>query len=194
MNIHEYQAKEVLRGFGAPVPRGKAAFTVEEAVAAAEELPRPGLGGEGADPCRRPRQGRRRQGGQVHRGCGKGSQAHAGHDAGHASDRPAWPRSKAPLYRGRLGDRRASFIFPPWSTAPPAASPSSSPPKAAWISKKWRTRRRRRSTTFQIEPAAGYSPYIGNQIAAALKLKGDAAKQMRRAWSRASTTPSSPRT
>src|ERR1700709_2844074 len=41
MNIHEYQAKEVLRGFGTPVPRGKAAFTVEEAVAAARELPGP---------------------------------------------------------------------------------------------------------------------------------------------------------
>jgi succinyl-CoA synthetase beta subunit len=32
--------------------------------------------------------------------------------------------------------------------------------------------------TFQIEPAAGYSPYVGNEIAAALKLKGDTAKQM----------------
>ena len=31
--------------------------------------------------------------------------------------------------------------------------------------------------TFQIEPAAGYSPYIGNQIAAALRLKGDEIKQ-----------------
>ena len=38
MNIHEYQAKEVLRGFGVPVPKGKAAFSVEEAVAAAKEL------------------------------------------------------------------------------------------------------------------------------------------------------------
>src|SRR6516164_4501971 len=38
MNIHEYQAKEVLRGFGAPVPRGKPAFTTSEAVAAAQEL------------------------------------------------------------------------------------------------------------------------------------------------------------
>src|SRR3954466_9552738 len=41
MNIHEYQAKEVLRGFGAPVPTGKPAFTVEEAVAAAKALPGP---------------------------------------------------------------------------------------------------------------------------------------------------------
>src|SRR6202000_1263925 len=32
--------------------------------------------------------------------------------------------------------------------------------------------------TFQIEPAAGYSPYVGNEIATALKLKGDAAKQI----------------
>ena len=38
MNIHEYQAKEVLRAFGVPVPKGKPAFTVEEAVKAAEEL------------------------------------------------------------------------------------------------------------------------------------------------------------
>src|SRR5262249_49463125 len=38
MNIHEYQGKEVLRGFGVRVPRGKPAFTVEEAVAAAEAL------------------------------------------------------------------------------------------------------------------------------------------------------------
>src|ERR1700723_2644160 len=38
MNIHEYQAKEVLRGFGVPVPRGKAAFSVDEAVAAAQKL------------------------------------------------------------------------------------------------------------------------------------------------------------
>ena len=38
MNIHEYQAKEILRSFGAPVPRGKAAFSADEAVAAAKEL------------------------------------------------------------------------------------------------------------------------------------------------------------
>ncbi|MCW5575955.1 MAG: ADP-forming succinate--CoA ligase subunit beta [Burkholderiales bacterium] len=41
MNIHEYQAKAVLGGFGVPVPKGKAAFTVDEAVAAAKELPGP---------------------------------------------------------------------------------------------------------------------------------------------------------
>jgi succinyl-CoA synthetase beta subunit len=38
MNIHEYQAKAVLREFGAPVSKGKPAFSPDEAVAAASEL------------------------------------------------------------------------------------------------------------------------------------------------------------
>ncbi len=41
MNIHEYQAKELLAKFGAPVPAGYAALTVEEAVEAASKLPGP---------------------------------------------------------------------------------------------------------------------------------------------------------
>src|ERR1700686_5483069 len=40
MNIHEYQAKAVLREFGVPVPRGIPATSVDEAVKAAN-----GLGG-----------------------------------------------------------------------------------------------------------------------------------------------------
>lgn len=38
MNIHEYQAKELLKSYGVPVPEGIPAFTVEEAVKAAETL------------------------------------------------------------------------------------------------------------------------------------------------------------
>ncbi len=38
MNIHEYQAKAVLKTFGVPVSRGIAVFTPEEAKKAAEEL------------------------------------------------------------------------------------------------------------------------------------------------------------
>ena len=38
MNIHEYQAKAVLREFGVPVPRGIPVFKVEDAEAAATEL------------------------------------------------------------------------------------------------------------------------------------------------------------
>jgi succinyl-CoA synthetase beta subunit len=41
MNIHEYQAKELLAKFGVPVPSGHAAMSVEEAVEAAKKLPGP---------------------------------------------------------------------------------------------------------------------------------------------------------
>jgi succinyl-CoA synthetase beta subunit len=38
MNIHEYQAKAVLKEFGVPVPRGKPIFAPEDVEAAAQEL------------------------------------------------------------------------------------------------------------------------------------------------------------
>jgi succinyl-CoA synthetase beta subunit len=38
MKIHEYQAKQILRQYNVPVPRGKVAFSAEEARAIAEEL------------------------------------------------------------------------------------------------------------------------------------------------------------
>ncbi len=38
MKIHEYQGKEILRQFGVPTPRGIPAFTVQEAVEAAQKL------------------------------------------------------------------------------------------------------------------------------------------------------------
>ncbi len=38
MNIHEYQAKIILRKYGVPVPNGKVAYTPEEAEKAAQEL------------------------------------------------------------------------------------------------------------------------------------------------------------
>jgi succinyl-CoA synthetase beta subunit len=41
MNIHEYQAKELLAKYGVPVPAGHAAMSVEEAVEAAGKLPGP---------------------------------------------------------------------------------------------------------------------------------------------------------
>ena len=41
MNIHEYQAKELLRKFGVAIPAGVPAMTVDEAVAGAKSLPGP---------------------------------------------------------------------------------------------------------------------------------------------------------
>jgi succinyl-CoA synthetase beta subunit len=41
MNVHEYQAKELLRGYGVPVAQGAPAFSPEQAVEAARSLPGP---------------------------------------------------------------------------------------------------------------------------------------------------------
>ena len=41
MNVHEYQAKELLRQYGVPLAQGAPAFTVDEAVKAAQTLPGP---------------------------------------------------------------------------------------------------------------------------------------------------------
>ena len=38
MKIHEYQGKDILRQFGVPTPRGVACFSVDEALAAAQQL------------------------------------------------------------------------------------------------------------------------------------------------------------
>ena len=41
MNIHEHQAKDVLKKYGVSVPKGGAAYSVDEAVKVAKELPGP---------------------------------------------------------------------------------------------------------------------------------------------------------
>ena len=61
MDLLEYQGKQLFARHGVPVPSGKPATTVDEAVAAAEEIGYP-VRGQGAGADRRPRQGRRHQG------------------------------------------------------------------------------------------------------------------------------------
>ena len=98
MNIHEYQAKELLKGYGVAVLDGHVAWTPDEAAAAAGEAARPGLRGEVADPCRRARgralrrrpdrQGRRAPGPLDRRGAGRGrgdDRPHAGDEADRAA-------------------------------------------------------------------------------------------------------------
>jgi len=41
LDIHEHQAKELLKSYNIPTPQGKAVFSVEDAVLAAKELPGP---------------------------------------------------------------------------------------------------------------------------------------------------------
>jgi succinyl-CoA synthetase beta subunit len=176
MNIHEYQAKEVLRGFGVPVPKGKAAFTVEEAVAAAKELPGPvwvvkaqihagGRGKGGGVKVVKSIEDVRKE---ATRMLGMTLVTHQTGPAGrlvkrlYIEDGSAIERE---LYLSALVDRatsRIAFIVSTEGGMDIEEVAHKTPEKIQ---------------TFQIEPAVGYSPYVGLDIATALKLKGEAAKQ-----------------
>ncbi len=177
MNIHEYQAKEVLRGFGVPVPKGKPAFTVDEAVAAAEAL-----GGPVWVVKAQIHAGGRGKGGGVKvvksiQDVKKEAQRMLGmtlvtHQTGphgrlvkrlYIEDGSAIDRE---LYLSALVDRatsRIAFIVSTEGGMDIEEVAHKTPDKIH---------------TFQIEPAAGYSPYVGNEIAVALGLKGEQAKQI----------------
>ena len=98
MDLLEYQGKQLFARHGVPVPAGAPATTVEEAVAAADEIGYPCVDqGAGAD--RRPRQGRRHQGRQGPR---RGRGARQG-DPRHGHPRPHRARG---VGRGGVGHRR----------------------------------------------------------------------------------------
>ncbi len=59
MNIHEYQAKELLRSYRVPTPRGEVIYTSRGRGARRRGARRQPLGGEGPDPCGGPREGGR---------------------------------------------------------------------------------------------------------------------------------------
>ncbi|HEU0162586.1 MAG TPA: ADP-forming succinate--CoA ligase subunit beta [Rhizomicrobium sp.] len=176
MNIHEYQAKELLRGFGVPVPKGKPAFTVEEAVKAAEELGGPvwvvkaqihagGRGKGGGVKVVKSIEDVRKE---AERMLGMTLVTHQTGPAGrlvkrlYIEDGSAIDRE---LYLSTLVDRetsRVAFIVSTEGGMDIEEVAHATPEKIH---------------TFQVDPAAGYSPYIGNEIAVALGLKGDTAKQ-----------------
>ncbi len=144
MNIHEYQAKAVLREFGVPVPRGIAGHERRRSRQGRQRARRAGLGREGADPRRRARQGRRRQGGEIGRRRRTRGRAPARLDAGHASDRAAGQGGAPPLHRGRLRHRPRILSLRAGRSRHRRASPSSPRPRAAWKSRRSRARSRRR--------------------------------------------------
>ena len=63
MNIHEFQAKQILGRFGAPVPKGQPASSAGRGRSGIQRARAAQGGRQGADSCRRARQGRRRQAG-----------------------------------------------------------------------------------------------------------------------------------
>ena len=89
MKIHEYQAKEILRKYGVPVPGGEMATTLEEADTAAKSLF--GAGNKVVVVKAQIHAGGRGKGGgvklaQVARRGGCGGEGDPGHAAGDASD------------------------------------------------------------------------------------------------------------
>ena len=176
MNIHEYQAKEILKSFGAPVPRGKPAFTVEEAVAAARELPGPvwvvkaqiHAGGRGKGGGVKVVKSVEDVEKEARRMLGMTLVTHQTGPAGRVVKRLYIEDGSAiarELYLSALVDRgtsRISFIVSTEGGMDIEEVAKKTPGKIA---------------TFAIDPAAGYSPFVGVEIATALKLKGDEIKQ-----------------
>src|SRR5476649_1621332 len=161
MNIHEYQAKEVLRGFGVPVPNGKAAFTVEEAVEAAKSLP--GLvwvvkaqihaGGRGKGGGVKVVKSIEDVKKEAERMLGMTLVTHQTGPAGrlvkrlYIEDGSAIERE---LYLSALVDRETSRIAFIVST------------EGGMDIEEVAHKTPEKLFTFQIEPVAGYSPYVGN--------------------------------
>jgi succinyl-CoA synthetase beta subunit len=176
MNIHEYQAKEVLRGFGVPVARGIPAFTIDEAVKAAETLGGPvwvvkaqiHAGGRGKaggvkvvksiDDVKK----------EATRLLGSTLVTHQTGPDGKQVQRiyiEEGSKIAKEFYLSCLVDRetsRIAFIASTEGGVNIEEVAEKTPEKIA---------------TIHVDPAAGYSAYVGRAVAGALALKGDLAKQ-----------------
>ena len=176
MNIHEYQAKAVLKNFGAPVPRGIAAFSVDEAVAAAEELG----GSVWVVKAQIHAGGRGKAGGvKVVKSLDEVREAADAILGATLVTKQTGPEGKevkrlyieegcdiaSELYLSALVDRassRIAFIASTEGGMDIEEVAAETPEKIL---------------TLTIDPASGYSGFHGREIAYALGLKGDAVKQ-----------------
>ena len=176
MNIHEYQAKAVLRDFGVPVPRGAPAFTVEDAVQAARQLGGPvwvvkaqiHAGGRGkaggvkvvksVDDVQR--EAARLLGSTLvtHQTGPKGKQVTRLYvEEGSAIDKE--------FYLSALVDRATAQVAFVVST------------EGGMDIEEVAHKTPEKIITFSIDPATGVMPHHGRRVAKALGLKGDLAKQ-----------------
>ena len=177
MNIHEYQAKDVLRAFDVPVPLGKPAFSVEEAIAAAKEL-----GGPVWVVKAQIHAGGRGKGGGVkvvkslddvkqeaERILGMTLVTPQTGPAGRTVNRLYIEDGSAierELYLSALVDRASSRVAFIAST------------EGGMDIEKVAKETPEKIQTFTVDPACGYAPHVGRSIAATLKLEGDQAKQV----------------
>ena len=176
MNIHEYQAKAVLREFGVAVPRGHAAFSVDEAVKAAGDLAAPllvvkaqihagGRGKAGGVKLVKSKEDVRKEAERLlgavlvtHQTGPHGKQVHRLYiEEGSAIDRE--------FYLSALVDRESSRVAFVVSTA-----------GGMEIEEVARTQPEQ-IMTFAVDPATGIMPHHGRRVAQALGLQDDLAKQ-----------------
>jgi succinyl-CoA synthetase beta subunit len=186
MNIHEYQAKELLAKFGVGIPAGHAALTVEEAVAGAKKLPGPlyvvkaqiHAGGRGKGKFKE--LGADAKGGVRLAKSLEEVEAHAREmlgntlvtiqtgDAGKQVNRLYVTDGvdiEKEFYLSLLVDRKTSRIAMIVSTEGGMNIEDVAHDTPEKI------------TTITIDPAQGFQPHHGRAVAFALKLKGDLNKQ-----------------
>jgi succinyl-CoA synthetase beta subunit len=176
MNIHEYQAKAVLREFAVPTPRGFPALSVEDAVKGAHELGGPvwvvkaqihagGRGKAGGVKVVKSVEDVRREAERLlgsvlvtHQTGARGKQVNRLYvEEGSAIDRE--------FYLSALVDRatsRVSFVVSTEGGMDIEEVAHSTPEKIM---------------TFSVDPATGVMPHHGRRVAQALHLTGDLAKQ-----------------
>ena len=177
MNIHEHQAKAVLKAFGVPVPRGIAAYSVDEAVKAAEEL-----GGPVWVVKAQIHAGGRGKGGGVKvvksveavreeatRMLGMTLVTHQTGPAGRLVRRLYIEEGAAiarELYLSLLVDRETSRVAVVAST------------EGGMDIEEFAAHTPEKIITFSIDPATGVFPHHGRSLAKALNLDGACAKQV----------------
>src|SRR3954447_5078580 len=186
MNIHEYQAKAVLKEFGVPVPRGKAVVSAEEAEAAAKELGGPVWVVKS----------------QIHaggRGKGRFKEAEAGDKGGvrlaksveevKANARQMLGKTLVTLQTGPAGKRVNRLYVEEGSDIASefylSALVDRTTSRVAFVVsteggmdiEKVAHDTPEKIVTFSVDPATGIMPHHGRHVAQALGLTGDLAKQ-----------------
>jgi len=176
MNIHEYQAKAVLREFGVPTPRGVPAFSVEEAEKAAHQLGGPvwvvkaqihagGRGKAGGVKVVKTIEDVTREATRI---LGSTLVTHQTGPKGKVVNRLYIEEGSAierELYLSALIDRvtsRVAFVVSTEGGMDIEAVAQDTPDKIL---------------TFSIDPATGIMPHHGRRVAKALGLTGDLTKQ-----------------
>ncbi|MGB6415305.1 MAG: ADP-forming succinate--CoA ligase subunit beta, partial [Pseudolabrys sp.] len=177
MNIHEYQAKAVLREFGVPVPRGVPAFSVDEAIKGAQELAGPvwvvkaqihagGRGKAGGVKVVKSIDDVRKESTRIlgstlvtHQTGPHGKKVNRLYiEEGSAIDRE--------FYLSALIDRETSRVAFVVST------------EGGMDIEEVAHKTPEKILTFSVDPATGIMPHHGRRVAQALKLSGDLAKQI----------------